>query len=111
MLPGSQQQQLGCTRVAADTLSVLISIMMLLGVPMNHTLCRYWSPINFTAQAVPFADGGSADNLAITPLLRRRMARIIMLVAASDSVTDTTDAADWGGECACTSCVWMCHVC
>jgi hypothetical protein len=34
------------------------------------------------------------------------MTKIIMLVAASDSVTDTKDAADWGGEC-----TYVCMAC
>lgn len=60
-------------------------------------VCSYWSPLNFTSETIAFADGGSVDNLAVTPLLRRRMTKILMLVAASDSVTAATDAADWGG--------------
>ncbi|KAF8071044.1 hypothetical protein HT031_001126 [Scenedesmus sp. PABB004] len=57
---------------------------------------RYWSPIAFAGGEVPFADGGSADNLAVTPLLRRRVANIIACVAASQNISGA-DAADWGG--------------
>lgn len=85
------------------TLSALRASCVVPAPPL-HTICdlhcRYWSPINFTASELPFGDGGSVDNLAITPLLRRRIQKIVVLVAALKGVNDTVDAADWGGECA-----------
>ena len=65
---------------------------------LAYAAYRYWSPLNFTAQNIPFGDGGGVDNLAVTPLLRRRMTKIVVLVAASKSTTENTNASDWGGE-------------
>lgn len=66
-------------------------------VRVHHTPCRYFSPINFTDENIPFADGGSADNLAITPLLRRRVTKMVVLVAAVQNITSSNGSADWGG--------------
>lgn len=63
--------------------------------------CRYWSPISFTALNLPFGDGGGVDNLAVTPLLRRRMTKIVVLVAALKGTMDVANASDWAGTQAC----------
>lgn len=42
---------------------------------------QYWNPVDFTGGKRNFADGGGADNLAITPLLRRGVRRILCGVA------------------------------
>lgn len=34
---------------------------------------RYWNKVNFKGMKQAFADGGGTDNLAITPLLRRKV--------------------------------------
>jgi hypothetical protein len=46
---------------------------------------------------LPFGDGAGADNTAITPLLRRRVPKIIAVVAAIKSVMDMT-AEQWAGN-------------
>ena len=43
---------------------------------------------------MPFADGGGVDNLAVTLLLRRKVAKIIICVAALAPSTNTT-AEEW----------------
>jgi hypothetical protein len=59
--------------------------------------CSYWNQIIFEGQTLAFADGGSADNLAITPLLRRRIQKIIVCVAASANISSAAGPADWAG--------------
>jgi hypothetical protein len=34
---------------------------------------RYWNKVNFKGMKQSFADGGGTDNLAVTPLLRRKV--------------------------------------
>lgn len=34
---------------------------------------RYWNKVNFEGMKQSFADGGGTDNLAVTPLLRRKV--------------------------------------
>ena len=34
---------------------------------------RYWNQVNFNGTKQNFADGGGTDNLAVTPLLRRKV--------------------------------------
>ncbi|PNW85074.1 hypothetical protein CHLRE_03g170600v5 [Chlamydomonas reinhardtii] len=46
---------------------------------------NYWNPVNYTGAELSFADGAGADNLAVTPLLRRRVSSVVVLVAASNS--------------------------
>jgi hypothetical protein len=59
----------------------------------------YWSPLALnTSSEVAFGDGGSADNLAVTPLLRRRVTKMVVAVAAMQNVSSVADAADWAGE-------------
>lgn len=41
--------------------------------------------MNYTGAELSFADGAGADNLAVTPLLRRRVSSVVVLVAASNS--------------------------
>ncbi|GBF94754.1 hypothetical protein Rsub_07637 [Raphidocelis subcapitata] len=53
----------------------------------------YWSPVDFQGSRRKFADGGGADNLAVTPLVRRRVERIIACVAAS--AAPDTNASDY----------------
>lgn len=37
-------------------------------------LCvRYWNNVNFKGSKQSFADGGGTDNLAVTPLIRRKV--------------------------------------
>ncbi|WIA31484.1 hypothetical protein OEZ86_002377 [Tetradesmus obliquus] len=57
----------------------------------------YWNQITFEGATLAFADGGSADNLAITPLLRRRVPKIVVCVAASANISAATSPADWAG--------------
>eukprot|EP00879_Flechtneria_rotunda_P023516 GHRR01024878.1.p1 GENE.GHRR01024878.1~~GHRR01024878.1.p1 ORF type:complete len:572 (+),score=153.32 GHRR01024878.1:161-1876(+) len=57
---------------------------------------RYWNEIDFTGAEIPFADGGAADNTAITILLRRRVIKIVACIAASQNITGL-DATDWAG--------------
>ncbi|WIA11774.1 hypothetical protein OEZ85_011868 [Tetradesmus obliquus] len=58
---------------------------------------NYWNQITFEGATLAFADGGSADNLAITPLLRRRVPKIVVCVAASANISAATSPADWAG--------------
>ncbi|KAG2442832.1 hypothetical protein HXX76_002911 [Chlamydomonas incerta] len=44
-----------------------------------------WNPVNYTGAKLSFADGAGADNLAVTPLLRRRVSSVVVLVAAANS--------------------------
>jgi hypothetical protein len=57
----------------------------------------YWNQITFTGKRLAFGDGGSADNTAITPLLRRRVTRIISTIAASQNISASPNASDWAG--------------
>jgi hypothetical protein len=60
--------------------------------------CRYWNQVDLSGGAkLPFGDGAGADNTAITPLLRRRVPKIIAVVAAIKSVMDMT-AEQWAGN-------------
>jgi hypothetical protein len=64
---------------------------------VHHTI-RYWNQVNLSGgEKLPFGDGAGADNTAITPLLRRRVPKIIAIVAAIKSVTDMT-AEQWAGN-------------
>lgn len=58
---------------------------------------RYWNQITFTGKRLAFGDGGSVDNLAVTPLLRRRITKIIATVAASQNISSSANASDWAG--------------
>jgi hypothetical protein len=59
--------------------------------------CSYWNQITFEGQTLAFADGGGADNLAITPLLRRRVPKVVVCVAASANISSAAGPADWAG--------------
>lgn len=39
---------------------------------------RYWNQVNFKGGKQSFADGGGTDNLAVTPLLRRKVCRAVL---------------------------------
>ncbi|KXZ56638.1 hypothetical protein GPECTOR_1g575 [Gonium pectorale] len=54
---------------------------------------QYWDPVNYTGGELSFADGAGADNLAVTPLLRRRVTHIVVCVATANSADMTP--ADW----------------
>ncbi|KAG2499381.1 hypothetical protein HYH03_002956 [Edaphochlamys debaryana] len=54
---------------------------------------QYWNTRNYTGARLSFADGAGADNLAVTPLLRRRVQHVIACVAASHSAD--VSPADW----------------
>eukprot|EP00775_Hariotina_reticulata_P012591 gene12591-12723_t len=58
---------------------------------------QYWNQVDFSGGLLSFADGGAVDNLAVTPLLRRRITRLVVCVSASKNITNTTSAAEWGG--------------
>ena len=66
--------------------------------PLAHCFCfgccSYWNTFDFTGGELPFADGGAIDNTAVTPLLRRKVAKIIACVAAAKPSTNTT-AEEW----------------
>jgi hypothetical protein len=51
--------------------------------------------VNFAGQRQPFADGGGTDNLAVTPLLRRRVGAIVACVASVEPVLPETTADHW----------------
>lgn len=51
--------------------------------------------INFKGQRQPFADGGGTDNLAITPLLRRRVRNIVSCIAMVAQADNNTNIDDW----------------
>lgn len=77
--------------------SVPSNTYMTFACPAGCVLPRYWNQIDFTGKQLAFADGGSADNLVITPLLRRRITKIIATVAASQNVTATANSSDFAG--------------
>jgi hypothetical protein len=51
--------------------------------------------VNFQGQRQPFADGGGTDNLAVNPLLRRKVETIVACVATSEPVLPDTTADHW----------------
>ncbi|WIA11773.1 hypothetical protein OEZ85_011867 [Tetradesmus obliquus] len=59
---------------------------------------RYWNQVDLSGgEKLPFGDGAGADNTAITPLLRRKVPKIIAIVAAIKSATDMT-VEQWAGN-------------
>lgn len=54
-----------------------------------------WLQVDFTGMSRAFADGGGSDNVAITPLLRRRVASIVSCIAVVAPITANTTADDW----------------
>lgn len=61
-------------------------------------LLRYWNQVDLSGgEKLPFGDGAGADNTAITPLLRRKVPKIIAIVAAIKSATDMA-VEQWAGN-------------
>ncbi|KAG2499382.1 hypothetical protein HYH03_002957 [Edaphochlamys debaryana] len=54
---------------------------------------QYWNTLDYKGARLSFADGGGADNLAVAPLLRRRVKHVVVAVAACTSAD--VAAADW----------------
>ncbi|PNH12072.1 hypothetical protein TSOC_000999, partial [Tetrabaena socialis] len=54
---------------------------------------QYWNQYDYRGATLSFADGAGADNLAVTPLLRRRVSSILVFVAALNSAD--MSPADW----------------
>jgi hypothetical protein len=54
--------------------------------------------VNFQGQRQPFADGGGTDNLAVTPLLRRRVKTIVACVSNNAAVMPDTTADTWAAN-------------
>ena len=54
---------------------------------------HYWAGKDFVSKGRPFADGGSLDNLAIFPALRRGTRLLLVCQSASSPIQD--DAASW----------------
>ncbi|KAF6255568.1 hypothetical protein COO60DRAFT_1661215 [Scenedesmus sp. NREL 46B-D3] len=55
----------------------------------------YWNQVNFKGQRQLFADGAGTDNLAVTPLLRRRVQAIVACVASVEPLLPNTTADHW----------------
>lgn len=47
---------------------------------------RYWNKVNFKGMKQSFADGGGTDNLAVIPLIRRKVRHRHKLLRHSTSV-------------------------
>eukprot|EP00775_Hariotina_reticulata_P001277 gene1277-1617_t len=55
----------------------------------------YWNLVNFGGQPHTFADGGGIDNLAVTPLLRRRVEHIVACIAGSEPINGNVNLNNW----------------
>lgn len=55
----------------------------------------YWNQVDFKGSTVPFADGGGVDNLAVTPLLRRKVPVIVACIAGSEAINGDVKIDDW----------------
>ncbi|KAF6265849.1 hypothetical protein COO60DRAFT_1697550 [Scenedesmus sp. NREL 46B-D3] len=91
-------------QVAGMSSSALANARQMVGLKDPYTLAattetlRYWNQVDISGgEKLPFGDGAGADNTAITPLLRRRVPKIIAIVAAIKSVMDMT-VEQWAGN-------------
>jgi hypothetical protein len=65
------------------------------GVWGSCVCCRYWNKVNFEGMKQSFADGGGTDNLAVTPLLRRKVSTCTTGMITSRSWHDQQHGQQW----------------
>lgn len=58
-------------------------------------VARYWNKVNFEGMKQSFADGGGTDNLAVTPLLRRKVCGALYLQVLSQGPVGSACAVQW----------------